>query len=150
MRSRGRFGNRSTESRGDVLTRSFVFVFVLVLVLAGCSSTPRTESPAASAPTPEHNPAAVAVPVGADLVEYSTLTDQREVWDCPKCGMMFDRAGTCTMCNVALVRTRVDYTCAADGKPVEHAGQCPRCAVPVVVKKTALVSALESPALGGK
>lgn len=125
-------------------------VFVLALVLAGCSSAPRTESPAASAPSAEANASAVATPAGQDMVEYSTLTDQREVWDCQKCGMMFDRAGMCTMCNVELVRTRVDYSCAADGQPVAKGGACPRCPVPAVVKKTALVSSLESPALGGK
>ncbi|MEO5989750.1 MAG: hypothetical protein ABIU54_14700 [Candidatus Eisenbacteria bacterium] len=125
-------------------------VFVLVLVVAGCSPGSKPASPAASVPTAEPGVAAVVPAAGADMVEFSTLTDQREVWDCPKCGMMFDRAGMCTMCDVDLVRTRIDYSCAADGQPVEHGGKCPRCAVPVVIKKTALVSSLESPALGGK
>ena len=103
-----------------------------------------------SAATPEPAPSTAAVPAGYEPVEITQLSDQREVWDCPKCGMEFDRAGMCTMCNVELLHTQVDYSCAADGKPVERAGACPRCAVPVVVKKTALTVALDSPALGGK
>lgn len=123
-------------------------VFVLALILAGCSSAPQTESRSAAEPEPTPAPAVVAATHEPVLIP--ALSDEREVWDCQKCGMEYDRAGMCAMCNVELVHTKVDYSCAADGKPVERAGKCPRCDVPVVIKKTALTAALESPALGGK
>ncbi len=128
-------------------------VLVLALVLSGCSAKPKLDSTAASPPAPTRESAAAAISTSGpnDIVEIGQLTDQREVWDCPKCGMVFDRAGMCTMCSVELVHTQVDYTCAADGKPVERAGVCPRCAVPVRVSKTVLASAAAAaPALGGK
>jgi len=123
--------------------------FVLVLALAGCSSAPKTDSHLAVTPDPAIA-TATATTAGHEPAKIAQLSDQREVWDCPKCGMDFDAAGSCTMCNAELVHTRVDYSCAADGKAVERAGQCPRCTVPVVVKKTALTASLEAPAPGGK
>jgi ribosomal protein S27AE len=74
------------------------------------------------------------------------LTDQRKVYECPKCGADYDAAGNCTMDGSALVATRVDYSCPADGKPVEKAGQCPRCAMHARIDKTALASDAAAPA----
>lgn len=125
-------------------------VSICALVLAGCSAAPQSSSNGASDPVPAQTPATTSsTPASEQPVLLGDLTDQREVWGCSKCGMEFDRAGMCSMCNVELVRTRIDYTCAADGKPVERGGKCPRCEIPVVVKRTPLVATLDVPALGG-
>lgn len=92
------------------------------LLLAGCSGTPkRSGTPAAAAAT-----------------EIQELTNQTLIYECPKCGMMFSAAGTCTMDGDSLVATRVGYVCPADQKPVAHAGQCPRCAMNARIQKTAM------------
>jgi predicted RNA-binding Zn-ribbon protein involved in translation (DUF1610 family) len=69
------------------------------------------------------------------------LKQEALVHECPKCGMDYDQAGRCTMCDVELVRTAVAYKCPTDGKPVERSGPCPRCAASVVVEKTAIADA---------
>ena len=48
-------------------------------------------------------------------------------WKCESCGMTFNHAGLCTMDNTPLTAYDVNYTCPADGKPVEHGGMCTRC-----------------------
>jgi uncharacterized C2H2 Zn-finger protein len=102
---------------------------LVVLALAGCG----TAKQSADRSTPSASGTATAA--STEIVE---LTDQTLIYECPKCGMMFSAAGTCTMDGDSLVATRVDYLCPADGKPVAHAGQCPRCAVHARVEKTAL------------
>jgi hypothetical protein len=106
-------------------------IVLAAMVLSGCgaggqrSTESRTGAAAvASAPT-----------------EIQELTDQKLVYECPKCGMMFSGAGTCTMDGDSLVAMRVDYACPADNQPVAHAGQCPRCAMKARVQKTALSGA---------
>ena len=68
------------------------------------------------------------------------MTDQKLVYECPKCGMMFDRVGKCSMDSTDLVQTQVRYICPADNKPVERAGKCPRCAMNARVDKTAMAT----------
>ncbi len=60
------------------------------------------------------------------------------VYECPKCGMMYDGPGKCPMDQAGLVPTRVSYICPADNRPVEHAGKCPRCAQNAKVVKTVM------------
>ena len=103
-------------------------LILLLALSAGCGSAPRATTDRQSPPADS----------AAAPVLLAGLTDQRTVWDCPKCGMEYDRAGQCGMCHVDLVETRVDYLCAADGKPVVKNGECPRCDAPVQVQRTAL------------
>ena len=104
---------------------SVMALLSLTLGLAGCGtgSSPKSGTSAAAAST-----------------EIQDLTNQTLIYECPKCGMMFRAAGTCTMDGDSLVATRVDYVCPADQKPVAHAGQCPRCAMNARVVKTALAA----------
>lgn len=48
-------------------------------------------------------------------------------WKCESCGMTFNHAGLCSMDNTPLTAYDVNYTCPADGKPVDHGGMCTRC-----------------------
>ena len=70
-------------------------------LVSGCQARPRIS---ASASGPQ---------------EIAVLTTQIEVYTCPHCGMDYDRAGQCPMCKVDLVRSRIDYICPADHRPVE-------------------------------
>ena len=90
------------------------------LLLAGCQAKPK---PSATAAAPN-----VIV----------ALSDQKVVWECPKCGMDFDGPGKCSMDpDVALEKTDVAYLCPADNEQVEKAGKCPRCNMDAKVVKTA-------------
>ena len=104
---------------------------VMVLALAGCGAQ---QKPAASNAGAQGT-TAVTASAANEILE---LKDQTLIYECPKCGMMFSAAGTCTMDGDTLVATQVAYTCPADNKPVAHAGQCPRCAMNARVEKTAL------------
>jgi len=113
-----------------------ILTTIAVLALAGCgapqkSTETATQTPAASAPAAD---AAVA----AAPNQIAELTDQTLVYECPKCGMMFDAAGTCSMGCGELVATQVSYTCPKDNQAVAKAGQCPRCPMNARVDKTAM------------
>ena len=106
----------------------------VALMLAGCSgSQPSAGGDAGTKARPSTGATVASAPR-----EIQELSNQTLVYECPKCGMMFDAAGTCTMDGSTLVATQVAYLCPADSKPVEHAGQCPRCAVNARVVKTAM------------
>lgn len=111
-------------------------VALAVLALAGCQAKPRS---AATATPPE------AVTTAAPKV-INQLTDQKRIYECPKCGMDYDGPGACTMDGATLVAMNVAYICPADGKPVARAGKCPTCNLDVKVVKTAMAA----PAAGGK
>lgn len=121
---------------------SIASVALLLALTAGCSGQPAA-TPAAT-PVATNRAAGPSTP-GAVPAEITTLTVEREVWDCTKCDMVFDRAGMCTMCDVDLVHSRVDYSCPVDQKPVESAGRCPRCPQDATITLTPLTSALVSP-----
>jgi len=110
-------------------------LLIAALVLAGCQSAPKSTEQAGTTPA--------ATEASADApVLIASLTDQTKVWECPKCGMMFDRAGMCSMDpEVALVETNVNYICPADNKAVEKAGKCPRCPMNARVDKVAVAAA---------
>ena len=72
------------------------------------------------------------------------LTDQKLVYECPTCGMTYDRAGTCNMGCGELVAMNVDYICPADNQPVDQAGKCPRCRMDAKIVKTR-ATAMASP-----
>src|SRR5215470_9032123 len=55
------------------------------------------------------------------------LTNQALVYECPKCGTDYDKAGKCPTDGADLVATQVSYICPADHLPADHAGKCPRC-----------------------
>jgi len=116
-----------------------MMVLALPLALAGCGARSSSTDTATQAQSSGGTPATVA------STEIQELTDQTLIYECPKCGMMFSAAGTCTMDGDSLVATRVDYLCPADQKPVAHAGQCPRCAMNARVEKTAVAAATGTP-----
>jgi predicted RNA-binding Zn-ribbon protein involved in translation (DUF1610 family) len=118
--------------------RVIIAAFALLSV-ASCSSQPKSAQTAA----PAAKPAADAVVASAPR-EIQELTNQKLVYECPKCGMDFDAPGTCTMDGSTLAATQVDYSCPADGQAVERAGQCPRCAMNARVRKTTMASAVTS------
>ena len=108
---------------------------IAALVLAGCSSAPKSTDNAAG--TQSATPAATeAAPDGAPVL-IAEFIDQTTVWECPKCGMVFDRAGVCSMEGAQLVEMKVNYVCPADNKPVERAGKCPRCPMNARIDKVA-------------
>ncbi len=120
-----------------------IALFSLLAVLSGCGAAP----PAAEAPpSPVAASRAVAPGSAAHVpVEIPVLSDEREVWDCPKCDMVYDRAGMCTMCDADLVHSRVDYSCPVDSKPVEKAGLCPRCPQAATIAMTPLTAGVLKP-----
>lgn len=122
-----------------------VLVTLAVLALAGCAQQQSATTQAATPPAVETGTAAAGteavVASGPKLIEE--LTNQKQVFACPKCGMDFEAAGQCSMDGAELVATQVDYSCPADGKPVEAAGKCPRCPMNARVEKTALAAVPE-------
>lgn len=120
-----------------------VLVTFAVLALAGCGAQQKSANTEAT-PTPAGESgigtavSEAVVASGPKLIEE--LTNQKQVFECPKCGMDFEAAGQCSMDGAELVATRVDYTCPADGKAVEAAGKCPRCPMNARVEKTALAA----------
>lgn len=127
-----------------------LLVILAVLALAGCGAQPKSADTAATPPpatTPTNDAATASGGDGAASgapVLIAALTDQTLVYECPKCGMMFDRAGTCSMGCAELVATKVDYTCPKDNQAVAKAGQCPRCPMNARVEKTAIAAAAPS------
>ncbi len=114
----------------------FLIVLGLAAFLVGCASSDRpAESPAAA------QTAQGEAKVDAAPALISELTDQTKVYECPKCGMMFDAAGTCSMGCAELVETDVAYICPADDKPVAKAGTCERCPMNARVVKTTVAMA---------
>jgi len=116
-----------------------IITAIALLSLAACSSQPKSSQTAKEAT----KPAADAVVASAPQ-EIPQLTNQKLVYECPKCGMDFDAAGACTMDGAALVATQVDYSCPQDGQAVDHAGECPRCPMNARVRKTTMASAVTS------
>lgn len=118
-----------------------VLVTLAIAALAGCGTQQKSASQASSTPSaPAAGAAGTPAVVASAPKEIVELTNQKQVFECPKCGMDFDAAGQCTMDGTTLVATRVDYSCPADGKAVEGAGKCPRCAMNAHVEKTALAA----------
>jgi hypothetical protein len=119
----------------------FAAVLLLTLVLAGCgaSGTPSSQSDATGdAPAAD----AGSAPAAADRAPAQVaLSDQRKVWECPKCGMDFDGPGTCSMGCAELVEMNVAYLCPVNGRDVGKAGKCPDCPQNVTVQKTAVAMA---------
>jgi hypothetical protein len=118
-----------------------LLVTLAVLALAGCGSTPKSSETAAGTPATTTPAAGSDAAVAAAPNLITELTDQKVVYECPKCGMMFDAAGTCSMGCAELVATQVAYSCPKDGQAVEKAGQCPRCPMNARVEKTAMAAA---------
>jgi len=116
-----------------MMTR-FLCAVLAAITLAGCQSAPKTKQSATGTPS---DAVTAAAPHSIDA-----LTDQTKVWECPKCGMDYDGAGTCSMDGATLVETRVSYICPADDKPVERSGKCPRCAANARVEKSAMAAAV--------
>jgi len=126
-----------------------LLVTLCFLALAGCATQKKADSSAgaASSATTQAPAGQPVPPAGSDAAAAAApkaieeLTDQKLVYECPKCGMDFDAAGACSMDGSALVAASVSYVCPSDGKAVEHAGRCPRCAMNARVEKTAMAAA---------
>lgn len=117
---------------------------ILVLALCGCGAqTKSADTAATSAPSESQGADAVTASQPNEIME---LSDQKMVYECPKCGMDFDGPGKCSMDGTELVETQVDYLCPADSKPVEKAGKCPRCPMNAKVVKTAVAANTTPPA----
>lgn len=120
-----------------------LFLTLAVLALAGCGAAQKSADTTAVTPAAQ-TPAEPGVAAGADAAVAAApnliaeLTDQTMVYECPKCGMMFDAAGTCSMGCAELVPTQVSYTCPKDNQAVAKAGTCPRCPMNARVEKTAM------------
>ena len=112
----------------------FLFAAFAAITLVGCQSAPKTTPSAAGT---QADAVTAAAPHSIDA-----LTSQTKVWECPKCGMDYDGAGTCSMDGATLVETSVSYICPADDKPVEHSGKCPRCAANARIEKSTVAAAV--------
>jgi rubrerythrin len=122
-----------------------LLITLIALAIAGCQASPGSSTSAAHSSSSASGTEAVTASAPRSIDE---LTNQTQVWECPKCGMDYDRAGVCEMDSTALVETRVSYICPADNKPVEHSGKCPRCAANARVEKTAMAAELPGAASG--
>ena len=105
------------------MLRRWFILSSTVALLTGCQAEHRT------------------VARSSEPIAIESLTNQTVVYSCPKCGMDYDRAGTCPMDDAALVKTAVAYICPADGDPVSSAGKCPRCETNAKVVKTPIADA---------
>jgi hypothetical protein len=107
--------------------KRWIGMLVFALALAGCGVTPPSDTTASRASSSHAK---------SGPKEIIALTDQKMVYECPKCGADYETAGACPMDGSALVATAVAYICPADNKPVEHSGACPRCQANARVEKT--------------
>jgi hypothetical protein len=110
-------------------TLSLVWI-ALAAILAGCSQ--KVDN------SPSFAKAAIDRAQSTTQPQAITLTDQTLVYECPKCGNDYDKAGKCPMDQSDLVATQVSYICPADNQPVDHAGKCPRCEMDARIQKMAL------------
>src|SRR5437016_10256063 len=108
-----------------------LILFAVLLALAGCTKQPVDNSPSFAK-------AAIDRAKSATQPQAVTLTNQTLVYECPKCGNDYDKAGQCPMDQAELVATQVSYICPADNQPVDQAGKCPRCETNARVQKMAL------------
>lgn len=116
-----------------------VLVTLAVLALAGCGAQQKSADTATTTPQPTAAGSEAVVAAAPQVIE--TLTSQKLVYECPKCGMDFDAAGTCSMGCAELVATKIDYICPKDGQAAQQAGRCPRCPMNVRVERTAMAAA---------
>lgn len=120
-----------------------LLIAIALVALAGCGAQNRQADQAS------RQPAKTDAVVAAAPREVEGLTDQKKIWECPKCRRMYDGPGQCSMDKSPLVETKVDYICPADNRPVDKAGKCPRCAANARVVKTAIAAAVgTSPSTG--
>ncbi len=101
-----------------------------LLALAGCSQ--KADNSPSFAKSAIDRARAVTQP------NVITLTNQTLVYECPKCGNDYDKAGKCPMDGAELTAMQVSYICPADNLPVDGVGKCPRCEMNARVQKVAL------------
>jgi hypothetical protein len=111
------------------MNRAVLPVLVFAL-LAGCAK--KVDN------SPSFAKSAVDRATSATQPQAITLTNQTMVYECPKCGADYDKAGQCPMDQTELVAMQVSYICPADNQPVEQAGKCPRCNANARIDKVAL------------
>jgi hypothetical protein len=101
------------------------------IALAGCSQK-KADS------TPSFAKSAIDRATAVTQPNAIQLTNQTLTYECPKCGVDYDKAGKCPTDGTDLVATQVSYICPADHKPVDQAGKCPRCQMDATIQKVAL------------
>ncbi len=116
-------------------------VTLFIAAAAGCGGNPSSTAGKSDAPN---------LAAAGDVPQLVVISDQKRVYECPKCGMTFDRAGTCTMNCGELVEMSVDYICPADNGAVEKAGKCPRCPMDARIVKTQVAIATELDSATGR
>jgi len=110
--------------------KRFAVLVTFLVLAAGCSQ--KVDNSPSFAKSAIDRAKSVATPNAV------TLTNQTLVYECPKCGNDYDKAGKCPMDQTELVATQVSYICPADNQPVDQAGKCPRCNADARVQKMAL------------
>ena len=113
-------------------------ILLVAIALGALASCGAQNRPAIQA---SRQPVKIDAVAAAAPREVQDLTDQKKIWECPKCGTMYDAPGQCSMDKSTLVETKVDYICPADNRPVDKSGKCPRCAANARVVKTAIAAA---------
>jgi predicted small lipoprotein YifL len=101
------------------------------LALAGCSQKKADNSPSFAK-------SAIDRATSATQPNAIQLTNQTLTYECPKCGVDYDKAGKCPTDGADLVAMQVSYICPADHQPVDQAGKCPRCQMDATIQKVAL------------
>lgn len=112
--------------------KRLALVVVVLALAAGCSKK--------ADQSPSFAKTAIDRAKDAATPNAITLTNQKLVYECPKCGNDYDKPGKCPMDQTALVATQVSYICPADNQPVDGAGKCPRCNMNARIEKVALNS----------
>ena len=110
---------------------ALLLTVLVALALAGCSQKKVDNSPSFAKTVVDQ--ATMATQPNAIV-----LTNQALVYECPKCGTDYDKAGKCPTDGTDLVATQVSYICPADHQPADHAGKCPRCNMDVQIQKVAM------------
>jgi predicted RNA-binding Zn-ribbon protein involved in translation (DUF1610 family) len=104
---------------------------LVALALAGCSQKKADNSPSMAKTVIDQ----ATMATQPNAVE---ITNQALVYECPKCGTDYDKAGKCPADGTDLVAMQVSYICPADHQPADHAGKCPRCNMDVQIQKVAM------------
>ena len=99
--------------------------------LAGCSQKKADSSPSFAK-------SSVDAATKATQPNAIEISNQSMVYECPKCGTDYDKAGHCPADGTELVAMQVSYICPADHLPADHAGKCPRCNMDVLIQKVAM------------
>ncbi|MGH7740757.1 MAG: hypothetical protein ACRENS_01910 [Candidatus Eiseniibacteriota bacterium] len=120
---------RSSNPRVSILAAAALTLTSLTLF--GCSQKKADD-------TPSFAKSAIDRATQVTQPNAIEISNQTLVYECPKCGTDYDKAGKCPSDGTDLVATQVSYVCPADHLPTDHAGKCPRCQMNSTIEKVAL------------